>query len=336
MRTSSMDNLRLPPNNGGSLNSSVRKRELKKIMDENQAILKRIQERKPNYHRRDFQNHAQRHNGYSKNIRERGVRLLPTLVDRAESAPERRGVARKASQPKLKPLEQKPSTNLKPAQIKRRKQRKQTKNPNQLSRGGHNIDGTYLILTVEEFMEKNRHVLKFSSYDMDGGESLELEVPFDVIKKVAGKKLVNDRAALGDAMCKRLRLVDGKLSFDGAAGEEETVVLSMKLKLTKKLDAPANASVHLFVGDKLISKTESVSIQEGETPFEAVFTLETKNSAQQLEVRVQNGDKFEASANFTLNSLEFGPGNNLTLGDNYILELAKTQNSAEQSIDLTE
>lgn len=56
-----------------SLNAVSRKKELKRIMGENQAILKRIQERKPFYNRKNWDEHQQQHSKHLNNIKERPV-----------------------------------------------------------------------------------------------------------------------------------------------------------------------------------------------------------------------------------------------------------------------
>lgn len=69
-----------------TLNAVARKRELTKIMSENQAILKRIQNRRPNYNRDDWEKHNINHHRYLYNLKEKTV-VPPRSMIRGESAP---------------------------------------------------------------------------------------------------------------------------------------------------------------------------------------------------------------------------------------------------------
>lgn len=75
-----------------SLNAIARKQQLKKIMDENQQILKRIQSRQPNYKREQWINHSVNHDEYLENIRDKPVYniLDHTMPSEHVSPPPRR------------------------------------------------------------------------------------------------------------------------------------------------------------------------------------------------------------------------------------------------------
>lgn len=418
MRQSSLDNLN--PNRGGSLNSGLRKRELKKIMDENQAILRRIQDRKPFYHHQDFENHAQTHAGYMRNIKEKQVRLLPTLLNdpRSKTAPERSAEMRgRATLDPLSPsnaARQKPkktrALTLKPAPERRVKAAGKAKDgakdgakggakgkgkkgkkadDKKISKGGFNIGGLYVIVTVEEHNTGSEHFLKFATYDMDSGETKVVEVTFDVLAScIEQAVLAGDKALLSDAVVPRLSFgADGALVFDSSkdwkpatpseestaeapaatepattdaapadaattdddyADEEEyaddaepsaaepsaepsTVQLVMKLKL-EAVEEPVEVSVHLFIGEKFISKTEAKTISEaGEHAFETPFDLES-SASQKLTVKVEGKD---ATGEFSLEDLKEGETTSVPMSTaGVVLLLDKSTVKAHDSIDL--
>jgi len=99
MRHQSLDNRNFA--RPRSLNAISRKQELRKIMEENQQILKRIQGRQPNYKREKWVQHSMNHDEYLDNIRDKPVyNILDKTMPREQlAAPPRRRVH------KLKQLE---------------------------------------------------------------------------------------------------------------------------------------------------------------------------------------------------------------------------------------
>ena len=71
MRHQSLDNRNFA--RPKSLNAIARKQQLRKTMEENQQILKRIQSRQPNYKREQWMAHSMNHDDYLENIREKPV-----------------------------------------------------------------------------------------------------------------------------------------------------------------------------------------------------------------------------------------------------------------------
>lgn len=386
MRTSSLDKFQTPPLKAEkSLNAGIRKRELKKIMDENQAILKRIQNRKPVYNRDTFTQHAMVHDGYRSNIKERSARLLPTLLNdprdpRAKSAPER-GRAKALKKPTaLEPIKDAPKrfrTEKQPLQRPKRQESTTKASPrgkkkgkkakasgNRLSKGGFNIDGTYVIVTVEEDKKEDSHVIRFSSYNMDEGSTHNCVVEFATIEGLVDPELVNleasARGKLADTLVPRLNFDGDSLVFNASpdwkapqddAGETETddakegepepsdeTQLSMTLKVDGALEAGIDAVVQVFAGDKFVFKTEVLSgFTEGEKAFEETCNLQTKDKAQSLQLRLMVGDDVLATGDFTLGSLTEGTPTPITLSDEkYVIILVPTADKATVSIDLDE
>jgi E3 ubiquitin-protein ligase TRIP12 len=84
LRTTSMDNLNAQAGLNKSLNSLVRKKELRRIMEDNHKILVAIQSKKPYYNRRDWDRHAKDHSGYRSTMQSEantGKLLLKTRYD---------------------------------------------------------------------------------------------------------------------------------------------------------------------------------------------------------------------------------------------------------------
>jgi hypothetical protein len=318
MRTPSLDNLKPPVQR--SLNSFVRKEDLRKIMFENQQILKRIQERKPVYNREEFERHALTHSQYAMSIREKKVKLMLSESQRK--------LERSQSAPNSKSLRAGKPTQLEPIKMDKKAGVKKNKPTNRLSKGGFNIDGQYLIVTVEEHnIGAANHQLRFITYNMDSCEQLECSVPFAKIKKCVPTKLHAraKRSELSEAVVPFLSLEDGVLVFQKSAppaapapapepgpepaesaaesaDEASEVNLSMKLSLTKSLEAAIDASIHLYAGDKFVAKTEAISITEGEQTFEAKFDVESK--AASLQLKLFDGENAEPLATGDFNVTE--------------------------------
>lgn len=169
LSTNSMDN-HVVHTGPKSLNSISRKKELKRIMNDNQKILHAIQSRKAVYNRNEWKTHAKNHESYLKNTRERPVRTLPIHNDekRLGSAPSRKKIT-------LDPIAGKKSGNS-----KRKKQ------DVEIFRGGKIVDEQYVVLTVKEQFTP-LHALYFQTFDVDTSLSLECIVPFTIIHNVLGK-----------------------------------------------------------------------------------------------------------------------------------------------------
>lgn len=400
MRTNSLDNLQKPMKVERTLNAGLRKRELKKIMDENQAILRRIQNRKPYYQRDDFNNHALRHEIYRTNIREKPSRTLPTLLQdpRAKSAPERgrtkllAPLKKKSPKARASPTRVSPKTSASPKAKRSPGKKGKKAGANKLSKGGFNIGGQYLIVTVEEHKSASDHQIKFITYDVDEGASMDLMVDFATIEECAPVPLLakGKRSELSDLIVRRLKITDGKLEFDSSADwrpttgvhaqpkssrgpaakkeakkaskpkvvkeeapakeeapekEEEPkkteaaeTSIGLKLKLASALEAPIDASFHLYVGDTLVSKTEVASgVTEGEKAFETAIALKAPGS-DSLQVRLMDGDKEEAlaTADFTLDSLSEGTPSDLTMSNEQFIAVVTLTSNQDVSIDVDE
>lgn len=326
MRTSSMDNLQnYQPKL--SLNQGVRKKELKKIMDDNAAILKRIQMKKPFYTKSGFDDFAQQHAIYRQRIQEQPTKYLPGLVKdkRVKSAPKRGAVT------VLKPIKARSPRSTEgfdssPGKGSPGSHRK--KDPNRVSKGGYNIAGTYMIVTIEKHKTEERTFFKFLTYDMDSGKDLECEVDKDVVEPLLEKIHKRDWS---DALVPRLFFKeDGGLDFNSdpafappaaspkkgarspknkkspragkkspaakAAGKTKSKggkasesQLSLTLKVSDGAESLDNASLHLFAGDTHISKTEAKPAEPGASiDFAEAFDLEVKKSAS-LQLRLHNG-----------------------------------------------
>lgn len=255
MRTNSMDNLNyVKPK---SLNSVVRKNELRKIMDENQKILSRIQSRRPYYNRKEWDNHEVNHSKYLTNLRDRPVKTLPLLNDkyaRSHSAPPKR-------QALLAPIDDengqhtiqnkkrgnKAATGRKGAggaKGKKGSPKKKGGDRVEISKGGRSIDGQYVIVTVDEVL-KPQHGLEFKSYDLDTSEHHECLVTFDTIKLlIDDEALLNNNEELANVLMSRLKFEGENLVFDDSPGpvpadasaEEQTA------QTTAEPDAKAEAA----------------------------------------------------------------------------------------------
>ena len=225
LRTSSTENLNkhFKPK---SLNAISRKKELKRIMDENQKILGAIQSRKPFYTRHDWDTHAQNHKGYRNTIMERPLQTLPTMYDRHDrtnSAPSPQKRLTDQSQPHhLAPINKKKSPAKSPNKRKgggKKAIKKVPQEPLEIVRGGNTIDNKYVVLTVTEIM-KPKHTLVFSTFDVDTSVSCELEIPFGDVEQVcADERLLSpeNRKALVEGMLDRLHFKgDELLEFDGS------------------------------------------------------------------------------------------------------------------------
>jgi len=275
MRTSSIDNLNyIKPK---SLNSVVRKNELRKIMDENQQILKRIQNRRPYYNRKEWDNHEINHSKYLENIRERPVKTLPLLNDkyanqRSHSAPPRRNqglllapidddaeqhVIRKAKPARPTPLKSKGSAQ------KKKSPKKKGADRVEISKGGKSIDGQFVIVTVDEIF-KPEHCLEFKSYDLDTSEHHEVKVSFDTIKTLVDPAKLNQdkREELSNDLMARLKFDGSDLKFDstpppagegGSSGEPaaNADTAAEKPAMTEEEQAAANSAEEKKIeGDK--------------------------------------------------------------------------------------
>jgi len=370
MHSASLDNLHITKKATPSLNAGVRKKALKKIMDENQAILKRIQSRKPFYTKKAFDDHAVTHSSYRNNISERKKRFLPALPDsRATTAPER-SINKSASaqelhtkKPARKSPKPKPTTSLKPAPVKRRTTKKPTKKkkPSSLSKkGGYYIGGAYVIVTTEEIKTPESHALRFVSYEMDSALELMCEVPFASIEACCEPKLLKgDPGALVDHLVSRLSFTGTVPDFSGlvfnsdkdfVAPEQEQEEAApaaapvsgggnLAIKLSSKaLDGPIDASVQLFTGGKLISKTEGLSGFAGGDAADGSFEsidLQTNDKAKSLELKLFDKEKELATGEFSLGSLEEGKPFTVAMSDTtYVITLEISSESAEVSIDL--
>jgi len=225
LRTSSLDNLNVhfKPR---SLNSQSRKKELKRIMDENQKILGAIQSRKAFYNRSDWETHAKNHTGYRSTIRERQIRTLPTMHDRTQSAPQQL-LTDQSSSPNSRALN--PIDKKGKSQRGKKKGKKAVKKPIQgdleICKGGDTIDGKYVVLTVMEEV-KPRHALVFQTFDVDTSMSAEFSLPFEAIEEVCTEDCLlapESRKQLVDNLLGHFRFENGgeELVFNKEKGAEE-------------------------------------------------------------------------------------------------------------------
>eukprot|EP00462_Mataza_sp_D1_P001357 CAMPEP_0175092946 /NCGR_PEP_ID=MMETSP0086_2-20121207/2733_1 /TAXON_ID=136419 /ORGANISM="Unknown Unknown, Strain D1" /LENGTH=335 /DNA_ID=CAMNT_0016365841 /DNA_START=63 /DNA_END=1070 /DNA_ORIENTATION=- len=234
MRTTSMDNLNLVKPK--SLNSVVRKNELRRIMAENQKILTRIQGRKPYYDRREWDKHEVNHSKFLDNLRDKPVKTLPLLNDkyanagRSHSAGAKRlllapiedeegkenvhvikGAKKKSAAPKPSPIRAGRAAKGKGASPKK-------KDRVEISKGGRSIDGQYVIVTVDEVF-KPEHGLEFKSYDLDTSEHHETLVLFSTIETLVPDDLLKPekREELSNTLMERLKFNGADLVFDSEA-----------------------------------------------------------------------------------------------------------------------
>lgn len=309
MRSHSLDNLHVSKKATSSLNAGVRRKQLKKIMDENQRILQRIQGRKAFYTKQAFDDHALTHAGYRASIGERQKRLLPTLYKdpRATTAPERgtakpmlepirkkeftRGEpARKTTKAKtMKPSKAapmmktsnpkaKPTTSIKPAPIKQKKTKKATtKKSNGLidTKGGYNIEGNYVIVTTQEQKTADSHSVIFSTYDVDEGLTLTCSVPMATLQGcVAPELFKGDQGKLVDALITFLGF-EGTPSFDKLVFKSDAAAAAAPAPAPEAEAAPVEVelAVPVGAGGNLSLKLSSASVLD--TAISASFQLFT-------------------------------------------------------------
>jgi hypothetical protein len=262
--------------------------------------------------------------------------------------------------------------------------------PSKLSKGGFNIGGQYLIVTVEEHKTASDHKIKFITYDVDEGSSMDIMVDFTTIEGCVPPALLakGKRSEFSDTIVRRLKITDNQLEFDSSEdwrpttgvhakpkssqGKKETkkeaekappkpkkeeappkekkeeapkktepveTSIGLKLKIGTALESPIDASLHLYVGDTLVSKTEvSSGVTEGETAFETEIALKAPGS-DSLQIRLMDGDNETAlaTADFQQDSLTEGTPTDLTMSnEQYVVVVTMTSTQGDVSIDVDE
>lgn len=242
-----------------SLNAVIKKNETKRILEENQAILKRIISRKPNYNRKQWAKHAATHSGYKNNIREKPVEKLARRIQ--QSAP----AAKSRQGERLRPLHVLNSTQ---------------KDRNHVSQGGHNIDGQYVLVTVDEV--KQPHALYFRTYDLETSEQCGIKVTFEEMKAIIedeGLLHQSRREELANHLLPRLRFRDEQLVLDTspqAAGAATTATPG-------KRNVKSRSSVKKRGKGK--KRNKSISSMKKEARKEAKEAKETKEATEATEAK---------------------------------------------------
>lgn len=226
-----------------TLNAVARKKETIKIMQENQAILKRIQQRRPTYNREDWDTHQQDHVRYLMNLKEKTnlypAKLLGDSSPRSSTAPQledkSEGAPNTARLPKMK-KPKKPKTakssrggraakkvkKIGPPPVQRKYE------PKSLFSGKSTIgDDVACILTVDFVKNYNMDGSKGDGYLIravlaaDGQDVGECAVAKkDLSNYYDGDQ--NDSARLSVGLISALSIKDNKIELTKKAGGEDS------------------------------------------------------------------------------------------------------------------
>lgn len=192
-----------------SLNCVARRKELQRIMDENQSILKRINTRKPNYSREEWAAHSNSHHAYLSNLREKTVDNVAHALHNKTRAERGLPEKKRRSTPKTNP-------RLRPLNNEEEIKKKMTANANNvISSGGQNIDGKYVLVTVDEINEP--HSLVFQTYYLETSQQNSVIVSFEDMKTHFEGQVSFDpdgREELASFMLQKLKFESGNLVFD--------------------------------------------------------------------------------------------------------------------------
>jgi hypothetical protein len=191
-----------------SLNRVARRKELQRIMDENQKILTRINNRKPNYSREEWAAHSISHHNYLSNLREKTVdsvaHALHNKTRTERGLPPNKKRSTRKTKPRLRPLNEQEI------------EKKMTANANNvIPSGAQNVDGKSVLVTVDEINEP--HSLVFQAYDLDTSQQFSVIVSFEDMKTYFERQVSFDpdgREELASFMLQKLKFEGGNLVFD--------------------------------------------------------------------------------------------------------------------------
>ena len=209
-----------------SLNDALRRKEMQKIMDENQMILKRLQARKPYYSRQDWVKHSAQHTKNLENLRDRPFEEVALKLRRKQ-----KGISSHNKRHSLKPLntaERKGNEALKASAG--------AGDENVFSKRGHNIDGQHVMVTVDE--HKEPHALFIRTYNLADTSVQSVKVTFDFMKQNFAEDNLSyaddKREELANFLLRKLRFKDGNLVIDPSAASPKAKKSTPGKKAVKK------------------------------------------------------------------------------------------------------
>jgi E3 ubiquitin-protein ligase TRIP12 len=184
-----------------SLNASRRRREMQRIMEENQRILERIQAQRAFYNRRQWEDDAKKHEELVRRICDQ------PLSDAAKSG--------------RKPSRAPSAAAKKGARASNVRGRARDPLEHPLLKEGRHIGDKYVIVTMYEFAAP--HILSVRTYDIDSSEVDRLDVAFAELEKMVPPEMLSAAPDKREDLC---QLVLANLR------------LKPRLSLAKNLSAP--------------------------------------------------------------------------------------------------
>mmetsp|Transcript_19861 Transcript_19861/g.31559 ORF Transcript_19861/g.31559 Transcript_19861/m.31559 type:complete len:396 (-) Transcript_19861:172-1359(-) len=204
-----------------SMNAGLRRREQERINQENLALLKRIQSRKPFLSRKKWQSHHKAHQDRLRVMRD----CDPSKVVKTKST-------RKKTH-KLNPLDHggfKAHAKTKSSKTLGRKENRAKAAENVIYKEGRSIDNQYVIVTVIENIVDR--VFSFVTYALENSRQDRVDVPAMTIRDcVEDDSLMRAERhqELAQALLARLRFKNEKLYFDTKAQNSEAYEHSKKI-----------------------------------------------------------------------------------------------------------
>jgi len=203
------------------MNAGLRRREQERINQENLALLKRIQSRKPFLSRKKWQSHHKAHQDRLRVMRD----CDPSKVVKTKST-------RKKTH-KLNPLDHggfKAHAKTKSSKTLGRKENRAKAAENVIYKEGRSIDNQYVIVTVIENIVDR--VFSFVTYALENSRQDRVDVPAMTIRDcVEDDSLMRAERhqELAQALLARLRFKNEKLYFDTKAQNSEAYEHSKKI-----------------------------------------------------------------------------------------------------------
>lgn len=221
---------------GRSMNASRRRKELERIMNENQSLLKRIQARKPRLSKKVWEKHHKDHLDRLKNMKNCDPR---TLKSKSSSS------SRRKRTHKLNPLDHggfKTNTQGKADKPMGRSENRAKAAENVIYKEGRLIDDQYVIVTVIENIA-NR-TFSFRTYALETSHQNRVDISGMTVRDCIDDDSLmraekHDELAM--ALIPRLRFVNQKLIFDSKSQHSEyrqnavSVAKNAPSKLKKKI-----------------------------------------------------------------------------------------------------
>mmetsp|Transcript_25423 Transcript_25423/g.45177 ORF Transcript_25423/g.45177 Transcript_25423/m.45177 type:complete len:468 (+) Transcript_25423:178-1581(+) len=285
-----------------SLNAGARRRELERIMQENQSLLKRIQRRKPTFSKKVWKRHQKEHESYLKSMRDTNPRSIirPKVIKSSRTAKRNKQKAHK-----LNPMDhggfsayaKGPTTK---ASKSGRKENRAKAAENVIYKEGRLIDDQYVIVTViENVLER---VFSFRTYALETSHQHRVDISaMDVRDVIDDDSLLrpdkHDELAL--TLIPRLRFRNNKLEFDFKAQNSESYEKSKKVAADtaqrilagKKSDDSKNE--YKYVKTESASKDIQSLVEETDEKLAKQITLSNKNQMTMEDKKLKTGEETE-------------------------------------------